>query len=124
MTFIEDLSRKTWIYFIRTKDEVFSRFKELKAQVDNLKRKKIKVLRSDNGGEYTSNDLKDFRKEAGFQWEKTVSYNPKQIWGRNEKEQGHHQYCKGYDSRSGSAYVSLGRGMQHKNVFVEPKSMA
>lgn len=38
--------------------------------------KKRKVLRSDNGGEYTSNDFNNFCKEAGIKWEKTVSYNP------------------------------------------------
>jgi hypothetical protein len=31
VTFIDDFSQKTWIYFINTKDEVFSRFQEFKA---------------------------------------------------------------------------------------------
>lgn len=53
--FIYDFSRKTWIYFMRTKDEVFSWFKEFKALVENLTGKKIKVLRSNNGVEYNSN---------------------------------------------------------------------
>jgi transposase InsO family protein len=39
-------------------------------------RKKIKVLRSDNGREYISNDFKDFCKEVGIKRELTVSYNP------------------------------------------------
>jgi hypothetical protein len=33
VTFIDDFSRKTWIYFMKIKDEVFSHFKEFKAQV-------------------------------------------------------------------------------------------
>ena len=33
VTFIDDFSRKTWIYFLKTKGEVFARFKEFKAQV-------------------------------------------------------------------------------------------
>jgi transposase InsO family protein len=78
VTFIDDFSRKTWIFFMKTKDEVFSRFREFKAQVENQTGKKIKVLRSDNGGEYTSNDFKDFCKEAGIKRELTVSYNPQQ----------------------------------------------
>lgn len=45
VTFIDDHSRKTWIYFLKTKDEVFYRFKEFKALVENLTGKKIKVLR-------------------------------------------------------------------------------
>ena len=36
VTFIDDHSRKTWIYFLKTKDEVFSQFKEFKALVENL----------------------------------------------------------------------------------------
>jgi hypothetical protein len=35
VTFIDDSSRKTWIYFMKTKDEVFSRFQEFKALVEN-----------------------------------------------------------------------------------------
>jgi hypothetical protein len=50
VTFIDDYSRKTWIYFMKTKDEVFSRFQEFKDLVENQTRRKIKVLRSDNGG--------------------------------------------------------------------------
>jgi hypothetical protein len=42
VSFIDDFSCKTWIYFLKTKDEVFSRFKEFKALVENQKRKKIK----------------------------------------------------------------------------------
>lgn len=35
VTFIDDYSRKTWIYFLMSKDEVFSRFQEFKALVEN-----------------------------------------------------------------------------------------
>ena len=52
--FIDDHSRKTWIYFLKNKDGVLAKFQEFKAQVENLTRRKIKVLRSDNGGQYTS----------------------------------------------------------------------
>jgi transposase InsO family protein len=63
---------------MNTKDEVFSWFQEFRAQVENQTGKKIKVLRSDNGGEYTSNDFKDFCKEARIKRELKVSYNPQQ----------------------------------------------
>jgi transposase InsO family protein len=78
VTFIDDFSRKTWIYFMKTKDEVFNRFQEFKAQTENLTGKKIRVLRTDNGGEYTSIDFSDFCKEAGIKRELTVPYNPQQ----------------------------------------------
>jgi transposase InsO family protein len=66
VTFIDDFSRITWIFFMKTKDEVFSRFQEFRALVENQTGKKIKVLRSNNGGEYTSNDFKDLCKEASI----------------------------------------------------------
>jgi hypothetical protein len=31
VSFIDDYSCKTWIYFLKSKDEVFSKFKEFKA---------------------------------------------------------------------------------------------
>jgi hypothetical protein len=34
--FIDDYSCKTWIYFLKAKDEVFSKFQEFKALVENL----------------------------------------------------------------------------------------
>jgi transposase InsO family protein len=40
--------------------------------------KKIKILRSDNGGEYTSKDFSDFCVEAGIKREHIVPYNPQQ----------------------------------------------
>jgi hypothetical protein len=49
VSFIDDYSRKTWIYFLKAKGEVFDRFQGFKALVENQTRKKIKVLRSDNG---------------------------------------------------------------------------
>ena len=78
VTFIDDYSRKTWIYFLKTKEseEVLSKFKEFKAQVENLLGKRIKILRSDNGGEYTSTEFNDFSKEARIKRELTIPYNP------------------------------------------------
>jgi hypothetical protein len=35
LTFIDDYSRKTWIYFPKAKSEVFARFQEFKALVEN-----------------------------------------------------------------------------------------
>ena len=80
VTFLNDYSRKTWIYFLKTKEseQVLNKFKEFKAQVENLSGKRIKILRSDNGGEYTSTEFNDFCKEAGIKRELTASYNPHQ----------------------------------------------
>ena len=44
VSFIDDYSRKTWIYFLKNKDEVFSKFKEFKSLVENHSEKKINTL--------------------------------------------------------------------------------
>ena len=62
LTFIDDYSRKKWLYLLKSKDEVFSKFQEFKAEIENLTNKKIKTLRTDNGGEYTSKEFVAFCK--------------------------------------------------------------
>jgi hypothetical protein len=78
VSFIDDYSRKTWIYFLKSKDEVFSKFKEFKALIENLSERKIKILRSDNGGEYTSKEFINFCRDVGIKRELTTPYNPQQ----------------------------------------------
>jgi transposase InsO family protein len=78
VSFIDDYSRKTWVYFLKSKDEVFSKFKEFKALIENLSERKIKILRSDNGGEYTSKEFVNFCKDVGIKRELTTPYNPQQ----------------------------------------------
>ena len=60
MIFIDDYSCKCWIYFMQKKDQTFTKFCEFKSLIEKESRKKIKVLRSDNGGEYVSQDFKKF----------------------------------------------------------------
>ena len=50
--FIDYFSRNTWLYFLKKKSKVFNKFKEFKALVENQTRNKIKMLRTDNGGEF------------------------------------------------------------------------
>jgi hypothetical protein len=59
VSFIYDATRKIWVYYIRQKSDVFDTFKKWKALVDNEIGKRLKCLRSDNGGEYCSKDFDD-----------------------------------------------------------------
>ena len=61
---------------IKTKDEVLSKFKVYKAEVENQLDKNIKIVRFDRGGEYTSNELTLFCEENGILHEVTASYTP------------------------------------------------
>jgi hypothetical protein len=76
VSFIDDFSRNTWIYFLRKKSEVFDKFKEFKALVENQTEKKIKVLRTNNGGEFCGNEFKEFYKKCGIARKKTTPYTP------------------------------------------------
>jgi transposase InsO family protein len=78
VSFIDDFSRNTWIYFLRKKYEVFDKFKEFKALVENQTEKKIKVLRTDNGGELCGNEFEEFCKKCGIERKKTTPYTPQQ----------------------------------------------
>ena len=59
VSFIDDFSRKTWVYFMKNKDEVFNKLKEFKALIEHHTEKKIKNFLSDNGREFTSNEFKE-----------------------------------------------------------------
>lgn len=52
VTFIDDHSRKLWVYALKTKDQVFGVFKQFQASVKRQIGKKLKCIRTDNGGEY------------------------------------------------------------------------
>jgi transposase InsO family protein len=75
--FIDDLSKNLDLL---PEEQGWSpcKIQEFKAQVENLTERKIKVLRSDNGGEYTSKDFNNFCIEARIKREYTVPYNPQQ----------------------------------------------
>ena len=60
---------------MKNKDEVFCKFKEFKALIENHTEKKIKNFRSDNGGEFTSNEFKELCKDLGNKKELSTPYN-------------------------------------------------
>jgi transposase InsO family protein len=78
VSFIDDYSHKTWVYFLKSKDEVFGKFKEFKSLIENLSKRKIKILRSDNGGDHTSKEFVSFCRDVGIKRELTTLYNPEQ----------------------------------------------
>ena len=57
---------------------MFSKFKEFKSLVDNHSENKINTLRSDNGGEFTSESFKYLCKESWTKRELITLYNPQQ----------------------------------------------
>lgn len=76
--FVDEFSHKTWIYFLKKKNEAFKWFLSFKTLVENQTGKKIKVLRTDNGTEYESNEFKDYCRETDIKRETTTTYAPEQ----------------------------------------------
>jgi transposase InsO family protein len=74
--FIDDFSRKSWIYFLKAKNETFSKFLEFKELIENQTGKHICAMRTDNGGEFESHQFDDFCKEVGIKRQLIVPYNP------------------------------------------------
>jgi transposase InsO family protein len=78
VSFIDDHTRKVWVYFMKHKGEVFQHFLHFKAMVEKEKGVSIKCLRSDGGGKYFSNEFSEYLKEHGIQRKYTCSYSPQQ----------------------------------------------
>ena len=57
VTFINDFSNYVWVYFMKEKSETFSKYKEFKEMTEVKVDKRIRCLRTDNGGEYTSDEF-------------------------------------------------------------------
>jgi hypothetical protein len=66
MLLINDYSRYTWITFPREKLDGLDRFKKFKAKVKNEINPRIKCLRFDRGGEFTSYEFNMFCKVHGI----------------------------------------------------------
>ena len=78
VTFIDDFSRFTWVYFLRAKGEVFSVFQRFLALLETQFSASIKVLRSDSGGEYISNEFQVFLQSKGIISQRSCPSTPQQ----------------------------------------------
>lgn len=75
---VDDFSRKMWIYMLKSKNEALSVFKKFRVQVEKDSKKEIKILRTDRGGEFTSNDFTTYCEDAGIIRHFTAPYTPQQ----------------------------------------------
>lgn len=78
VTFIDDFSRKSWVYIIKEKSEALDEFTKFKAIAEKQSGEYLKILRSDRGGEYTSNLFNDLCKDHRIIHQLTIAYMPQQ----------------------------------------------
>ena len=75
VTFIDDHSRKLWVRMLKSKDQVFDVFKEFHVFVERETGKKLKCIRSDNGGEYCGS-FDAYCREQGIKHQRTPPKTP------------------------------------------------
>ncbi|GAU31071.1 hypothetical protein TSUD_322080 [Trifolium subterraneum] len=78
VSFVDDFSRKVWTYLINKKSDVLSVFKKFKSVVERQNEHKLKVLRTDGGGEYVSHDFAELCESEGIVHEVIPPYTPQQ----------------------------------------------
>lgn len=78
LTFIDDYSRKLWVYFLNEKSEAFVTFKNFKIMVEKECGLSMCSLRTDRGGEFNSKEFSEFCKTQGIRRQLTTAYTPQQ----------------------------------------------
>jgi transposase InsO family protein len=78
ITFTDDFSRKTWVYFLKEKSEAIEMFRKFKARVEMEAKQHIQCLRTDRGGEYTSSEFVNLCESNGIKRQLTAAYTPHQ----------------------------------------------
>ncbi|KAJ0484991.1 putative RNA-directed DNA polymerase [Helianthus annuus] len=85
---VDDYSRAVWCYFLSSKTEVFENIKVFYELVLTQFKKKIKIIRSDNGTEFVNNQMHSFCISKGILHQTSCAYTPQQN-GVVERKHGH-----------------------------------
>ena len=72
----DDYSRCMWVALLKEKSESLEQFKRFKSMAEAEKGVKIKCIRSDRGGEFTSDEFKKLCDESGIKKQLTAPYTP------------------------------------------------
>ena len=94
VTFIDDYSRYVWVDFMKQKSETLSKFKEFREKVESEFGKRIRCLRTDNGGEYTSDEFSDYLKEYRIRRQLTCPGTPQQNDVAERKNRHFAEICR------------------------------
>ena len=77
LLFVDDYSSMMWVNFLEI-SEAFSHFMQFKVLTENQNEHSIKILRTNRGGEFTSNEFNSFCKKHGIKRELTARCTPQQ----------------------------------------------
>ena len=76
--FVDDCTRYVWVYILKHKSEVFAKFIEWETLVEKSFDQTVKVVRSNNGCEHTSDEFESYLKQNGIKHQLTVPKSPEQ----------------------------------------------
>ena len=78
VTFIDDYSRCTWLFLMKTRVELFSIFQKFHAEIRTQFNTSIRILRSDNAKEYSSTSFSSFTSSHGILHQSSCAYTRQQ----------------------------------------------
>ena len=78
VTFIDEKSKYTWVTMIQSKDRLLDAFKNFYTHICNYFNVNLKILRSDNVEEYTSQTFKQYLAQHGITQQTSCPYTPQQ----------------------------------------------
>ena len=78
VTFIDDYSRCTWLFLMKTRVELFSIFQKFHVEIRTQFNTSIRILRSDNAKEYFSTPFSSFMSSHGIFHQSSSTYTPQQ----------------------------------------------
>lgn len=104
ISFVDDYSRKVFVYPIRTKSQALNKFIVFETLVEKQTGLKIKMVRSDNGYEYCSQRFIEYLSKNGITHQKSSPYTPQQDgvterMNRTHTFHGYKNWCSNCQSR-------------------------
>jgi hypothetical protein len=75
---VDDMSRYMWLHLLSSKNQAAVAIKNFQATVEVESGRKLKVLRTDRGGEFTSVEFGEHCARCGVQRQLTAPYTPQQ----------------------------------------------
>ena len=86
-----------WVHILKSKDQVLNKFEEWKAMVETQFGHRVKVLQSDNGGEYTSKAFDAFLSKHGLVRKTSAPLHTATKWSCGA--------CQSHHCRDGKVHV-------------------
>jgi transposase InsO family protein len=78
LVIMDDYSRYTWVFLLKSKDETNKYFTKFAKQAEHTFKEVIKTIRTDNGSEFKNYAMEDFVSEEGIKHEFSAPYTPQQ----------------------------------------------